>query len=174
MYKRQIRYLAPQLRSSSQRQIVPSEHANRYSTCIPHCKYIAWLCVRSNMPYACRANPLRCNGGTTVPYTTAYITHPWGGFPSSMARQPRGFPYRNINLQKALGETFPTPSFWAPTVFQVWRYRPRKTDPGEGVTYTVVYGRTVPQLCPGCFVWPMLAAIGIRMYIRQFFSSGAC
>ena len=31
-----------------------------------------------------------------VPYTTVYITHPWGGFPSSIGRQPRERQYRTI------------------------------------------------------------------------------
>ena len=38
-------------------------------------------------------------------YDGAYHT-PWGGVPSSIARQPRGCQYRTIRLRKALGEMF--------------------------------------------------------------------
>ena len=34
-------------------------------------------------------------------------------------------------LRKALGETFPTPMFLAPTPFQLWRYQPWEIGPGE-------------------------------------------
>ena len=66
-----------------------------------------------------------------VPYTTVYITLPWGGFPSSIARQPRGCLHQTMRLREALGEMFPTPSFSAPTLFQLWRYRlvPVRTRP---------------------------------------------
>ena len=49
-----------------------------------------------------------------VPHTTVYITHPWGDFPSSIARQPRGCHQdRTIRLRDALGKMFPTPDlFW--------------------------------------------------------------
>ena len=43
-------------------------------------------------------------------YCVQYITPPWGGFPSSIARQPRGCQYRTIRLWKALSEMFPTPT----------------------------------------------------------------
>ena len=59
-----------------------------------------------------------------------YITPHWGGFASSIARQPRGCQYRTIRLRKALGQMFPTPTFLAPTLFQLWRYRAWKIGPG--------------------------------------------
>ena len=37
-----------------------------------------------------------------LPCTTVCITHLWGGFPSSIARQPRGCQYRTISLRIAL------------------------------------------------------------------------
>ena len=52
-------------------------------------------------------------------HTTVYITHPWGGFPRSIARQPRGCLHRTTRLRKALGKMFPTPIFFAPTLFQL-------------------------------------------------------
>ena len=36
----------------------------------------------------------------------------WGGFPGSIARQPRRCQHRTIRLRKALGEMFPPPTFW--------------------------------------------------------------
>ena len=52
--------------------------------------------------------------------TTVYITPPpRGGFPSQIARQPRGCQYGTVRLQKALGEVFPTPSFLAPALLIV-------------------------------------------------------
>ena len=59
-----------------------------------------------------------------IPGTTVYVTHPSGGFPSSIARQPRRCQYRMIRLRSGLGEMFPTP-----TLFQLWRYRPRRIGP---------------------------------------------
>ena len=49
-----------------------------------------------------------------------YITPPWGGLPSSIARQPRGCQYRTTRLRKALDEMFTTPTLSAPTLFQPW------------------------------------------------------
>ena len=75
--------------------------------------------------------------------TTVYMTPPCGGFPSSIARRPRGCQYRTIRLRKALGERFPTSTFLhAPAPFQLFRYRGWKIGPGgcDSVTYTVVYG----------------------------------
>ena len=42
-------------------------------------------------------------------------TPPRGGFPSSIARRPRGCQYRTIRLRKALGEMFRTPTGLAST-----------------------------------------------------------
>ena len=68
-----------------------------------------------------------------------YITPPWGGFPSSIARQPRGYQYLTLRLRKdLLGEMLPTPTFLAPAPLQLWRCRPWKIGPGgAGVIYTV-------------------------------------
>ena len=67
---------------------------------------------------------------------------PWGGFPTSIARQPRGCQYRTMRLRKALGEMFPTPTISAPARFQLWRYRAWKIGRGgcDIVIHTVVYG----------------------------------
>ena len=35
------------------------------------------------------------------PYTTVYVTHPWGGSPISTARQPRRCQYRTIRFRKS-------------------------------------------------------------------------
>ena len=67
-----------------------------------------------------------------VPHTTVYITHPWGDFPSSIARQPRGCHQdRTIRLRDALGEMFATPTFQAPTLFELSGYRAGKIGPGR-------------------------------------------
>ena len=80
--------------------------------------------------------------------STVCITHPWCGFQSPIARQPRGCQYRTIRVRKALGEPrgcqyrtirvrkalgemFPAPSVLARTVFQLlWRYRSWRIGPG--------------------------------------------
>ena len=42
---------------------------------------------------------------SNVPHTTVYVTPPpWGSFPGSIARQPRGCRYRTVRLRKAFGE----------------------------------------------------------------------
>ena len=64
-----------------------------------------------------------------LPYTTVYITHPWGGFPSTIARQPRGCQDRTIRLRKSLRATLPTQALSAPTLITLWRYRPWKNRP---------------------------------------------
>ena len=64
------------------------------------------------------------------------ISHPWCGFPSSIARQPRGYYYRTIRLQRPLGEVFTTPTLLAPALLQLWKYRPRKIGPGYTRSYT--------------------------------------
>ena len=52
-------------------------------------------------------------------------------------------PIPNDTVRKALGEMFPNATFLAPTLFQLWTYRPWKIGPGgAGVIYTVVYGST--------------------------------
>ena len=103
----------------------------------------------------------RSNCFSLVTYTTLYITHPWGGFRSSIARQPRGCRYRTTRLTKALDEMFTTPAFSAQALFQLWRYRAWKIGPGgcdihrrdrawkiasggcDIYIYTVVYGKAV-------------------------------
>ena len=68
--------------------------------------------------------------GSRYPWRTVYITHSWGGFPSSTARQRRGCQYRTTRLRKALHEMCTTPTFSAPTLLQLWRYRAWKIGPG--------------------------------------------
>ena len=67
-----------------------------------------------------------------MPYTTASrcVSHTplLGGFPSLIARQPRGCQYRTIRLRKALGDMFPTllsGPFSDPTIYfnLLWRHR---------------------------------------------------
>ena len=48
-----------------------------------------------------------------IPYTTVCITRLWGGFISSIARQPRGYQHRTTGFWKAVGEMFPTLTFLA-------------------------------------------------------------
>ena len=65
------------------------------------------------------------------------IPHPPGaGFPSSIARQPRGYQHRNIRLQMAIGGVLPMLTFFALTLFQLLsRYRALKIGPGESDIY---------------------------------------
>ena len=82
------------------------------------------------------------------------IPHPpWHGFPSSIARQPRGGQYRTTRLRKALGGMFTTPNFLAPTLLlysncgDIEHGNTAQEQGGVIVTYTVVYGRChVPPL----------------------------
>ena len=46
--------------------------------------------------------------------------------------QPRGCQHGTIRLRNALGEMFPTAIFFAPALFQLWRYRPWKSSLGGG------------------------------------------
>ena len=82
-------------------------------------------------------------GGTREPYNVygilrvypgtyrCIVTPPWGAFPISIARQLGGCQYRTVRLRNALGEMIPTPTFLAPTLFQLlWRHRPWKIGPG--------------------------------------------
>ena len=72
-----------------------------------------------------------------VTYTTVHVTPPWGGFPSSISRQPRGRQYRKIRLRKTLGKMLPTATSLARTLLQLlWNYRARKI----GLMYTFVPG----------------------------------
>ena len=53
---------------------------------------------------------------------TVYTTHPWSGFPSTIARQPRGCQYRTTRLpipndiyvfgKLSFGDIFPTQTFF--------------------------------------------------------------
>ena len=90
--------------------------------------------------------PCRTNITTGPPYTTAYITHPWGGFSCSMAWRPLGCQHRTIYLRKALGEMFPTPTFLASTLLQLWRHQPWKIDPGVCDIHRRIHGTTVLML----------------------------
>ena len=82
---------------------------------------------------------------------------PGAAFPSSIARQPRGRPYRTIaRLRKALGEMFPTLTLVAPTLFQPSIYRPWKIGPGGCDILYTVYGTADGLLeeCGAClFSW---------------------
>ena len=91
--------------------------------------------------YCCKGGTVPLFGQSIPCTTTVHITPLWGGFPSSMSRQPRGCRYQTIRVRKTLGEMFPTPTFLAPELLQLWRYRAWKIGPGgAGVIYTVVYG----------------------------------
>ena len=88
------------------------------------------------------------------------MTPPSGGFPSSIARRPRGCPHRmlSIRLRKALDEMFPAPTFMAPTLLLIllWKYRPWKIGPGGCVAHCRIryVGHTqvgrYPGTTPGC------------------------
>ena len=79
----------------------------------------------------------RASFSEELQYWTMYINPPWRGFPSSIARQPRGCHYRTISLRKPLGEIFPT-RFGTENCSNC-----EDIDYGrsaqEGVTYTVAY-----------------------------------
>ena len=58
-----------------------------------------------------------------------YITPPWGGLPSSIARRPRGCQHRTIRVREALGEMVPKPTFLVPRLFQLWTHRAWNISP---------------------------------------------
>ena len=73
--------------------------------------------------------------GHLVLVRCAVCAPPWGGFPSSFARQPRGCQCRMIRLRKALTPRYfqHRPFCGAGTIlFQllVWKYRPWEIGPG--------------------------------------------
>ena len=88
-----------------------------------------------------------------LPYSTVYITHPWSGFPSSIARQPRGRQYQTIHLrEKVLARCFERQAFRHRHSFQLmWKCRPWKIGAGvwDKPCTLVVYGICVDR----CFVW---------------------
>ena len=67
-----------------------------------------------------------------VPYTTVYITLPWGGGSSATARRPRGCQYQTMRLRKALGDMIPNAVLFGadtiPTV-EIYRLVPGRTWP---------------------------------------------
>ena len=67
-----------------------------------------------------------------------YVTHPFGGFPSSIAREPRGPQYRAIRFRKALDEMFQRRPFGTGTVLTV--EIPSIENRRRGVMYNVEYG----------------------------------
>ena len=77
--------------------------------------YLAWYGIRHGIcPMGYGIRPMGYGirlMGYGIPYTTEYITPPSGGFPTSIAQQPRGCQYRTVRLRKALGVIFPTPAF---------------------------------------------------------------
>ena len=77
-------------------------------------------------------------------YDGENITPPWGGFPSSIARQPKkGGQYRTIRLRKALGEMFPTPTVLAPTLSYCGDIEHGKSAQGSMICTVVIYTGTL-------------------------------
>ena len=98
-----------------------------------------WYSITRSLTYLVPDIFLYGNRYTGTVYDVC-ITPPGAFFPRSIARQPKRCPSRTTRLRKALGEMLPMPTFLAPALFQLWRYRARKIGPG-GVIYTVVvYG----------------------------------
>ena len=87
------------------------------------------------------------------------------------SRQPRGCQYRTIRLRESLRETFPTPSYLAPTLFilfKLCRYRPSKIDPGgcDIVIYTILY--TILYSTPnigGTVLYCLLLSLQYTIYL---------
>ena len=69
---------------------------------------------------------------TIIMYTTLYITHPSGGFPSSMGRPPRGRQCQTIRFRKAIGEIFSAPTCWTTILLRLCRCRAWKIGPQGG------------------------------------------
>ena len=63
------------------------------------------------------------------------ISRPWGGFSSSIARQPRGRQYQTKRLRKALGEVLPTPTMLATSTIPTVEMSSMESRP-RGVWYT--------------------------------------
>ena len=75
------------------------------------------LAVAAAVTFHRQVSPLCTIVEPDCPKTVAVhdgVYHP--GFPSSIARQPRGRQYRAVRLRKALGERFQTPTLLAPTL----------------------------------------------------------
>ena len=104
-----------------------------------------------------------------------YHTPLWGGFPTSIPRQPRGCQFRTIRLRKALGENFPPPTFLAGTISPTTTAVEMSTmevRPMGDVKYTVVYVSTFfpplrhafeLQRGPYCITIPTVV-LTIRLY----------
>ena len=92
-----------------------------------------------------------CHQRQLYPYTTVYITHPWGGLPSSIAREPKGCQHRTIH-REARREMFASPTLFAPTLLRLGRYRAWKIRPWGGVmhrqSYTVGRAKLVLAMSP--------------------------
>ena len=90
------------------------------------------------------------DGPSRVPCRTVSITPSWGGFPCSIARQPKdGVNSKRFGLRKALGEMFTPPNFVGTDTIEVhlWRYRSWKNRLRDVCDiYTVVYGRYTTRL----------------------------
>ena len=101
----------------------------RYIRASPRCARVSYSPPACSL--GCRMR--RCTSRTFT------HTHTWGGFSSSIARQPRECHVPNdVRLRKALGDMFPAPYllFLATTaLFQPWRCRAWKNRP-RGVWYT--------------------------------------
>ena len=88
-----------------------------------------WYSITRSLTYLVPDIFLYGNRYTGTVYDVC-ITPPGAFFPRSIARQPKRCPSRTTRLRKALGEMLPMPTFLAPALFQLWRYRPCKIASG--------------------------------------------
>ena len=102
-----------------------------------------------------KKRPVRGDTAHVTKYRTPRPCVPhafWGNFPSSIARHPRGCQYRT-NTEPYVFEKLSTrcsqlSTFFAPTRFQLWTYRPWKIGPGgEGDIHDI--HRLIRKFVPG-------------------------
>ena len=90
----------------------------------------SWLVIRQALPLATyRVRPTVVTVYITI-NSIISVSHPRGGVQGQLLGNPKGAKYRTVRLRKAPGEMFRTPTFLALTIFQLWKYRPRKIGPG--------------------------------------------
>ena len=94
---------------------------------------------------------------TVLPYTMVGVHHtPWGVFPSSISRQPRGCQSRTTRLRKPSARRFHRRPFPAPALLsnQLWMEKfehGKSGHGGRGVTFTAVWTRNRSLVFYRCY-----------------------
>ena len=130
---------------------LPMLNAQHVDSSIDHCCRCSSLCATRLGNDAASAAGVSPQKSTATAYDSVHhITPPWGGFPSSVARHPRGcqsIPNDTSSEESSQRDVSGSPTFLAPTLFQLWRYRPMKIVQ-LGVMHTAVPGGN--RVCIRC------------------------